>query len=534
MPIIQHGLDAQGRPRWVRERFDTAFYAVPPDWIARLRTDGRRPSVHELLDNDRGGPLDGMQVVRETVRGGKRFVVVFAGNTSPQFAVEIELDAIIADAEIRALPPEVAWEFAREADARALPPVELMPEPVRVLYDAARKRRVVVFRRDVDNSFGYEEQYFSPQSWVRDMLQLTPAAEQRHPKLWERAWQPSGGDTATRHETAEQALAEARANVAWLVEQVPDRHETDSLKLVDMMRLEDEFQSGGPLRAAFGDEEIFLDEWGLYERVFDERPRGSVSSRDYFQPESEGTFLLLRAEHVEQIIKALRSRLGQLRITTAEQLATLERWWDLSLANHRHMVAYIFNRGGGPDATAGGSAAAQGEASSGDTGTSEEDVEIKPGTDSAKRLEVETRGLQFAAVVLLGLFMVPLGVLLLIGELSKGARLAPARLAVGFAPLAAYGAVAWLFRRAHVRSVRYFSDEGLVRNDGRSFAWADLGRVVNRIRLNRVTGIKYVWRIEIQFKDGDAAWLLPTKIGNFPEVYKLVGSLPCEHTEVRA
>lgn len=422
MPIIQHGLDAQGRPRWVRERFDPAFYTTPPDWIGKLRSDGRRPSVHELLDNDRGGPLDGMYLARETVREGKRFVVVFAGNTSPQFAVEIEFDAMIEDAEIRALPPEEAWEIAREVDAQSSPPVELMPEPVRVIYDAARERRVVIFRRDEDNSFGYEEQNFSPQSWVRDMLRLTPDAEQRNPKLWERAWQPSGGDPATRHETAEQALAEALANVAWLAAQLPD---------------------------------------------------GDVS-------------------------------------------------------------AYIFNRGGGPDVPAVNDAGGETRASRDAAGPTGEDVEIKPATNSAKRLDVKTRSMQFVSAVLLGLFMVPLGALLLIGELSKGSRLSPARLAVGFAPLAAYGAVVWLFRRAHVRSVKYFSDGGLVRNDGRSFAWAELSRVVNRIRLNRVTGIKYVWRTEIEFKNGDSAWLLPTKIGNFREVYELVGSLPCEHTEVRA
>ena len=104
---------------------------------------------------------------------------------------------------------------------------------------------------------------------------------------------------------------------------------------------------------------------------------------------------------------------------------------------------------------------------------------------------------------------------------------------VGFAPLITYGAVAWLFRRAYVKSVKYFSDEGLMLNDGRSFARDDLSRVVDRIRLNRITGIKFIRRTEIHFKNGDAAWLLPTKISNFNEVYKLVGSLPCEHAEVR-
>src|ERR1700755_2419721 len=104
MPIIQHGLDAQGQARWVRERFSPAFYTMPPDWIDKLRIDGRQPSVYELLDNDRGGPLWGMIVVREIERDGKWFVVL-SDNASVQFAVEIERDANrIADAEIRALP----------------------------------------------------------------------------------------------------------------------------------------------------------------------------------------------------------------------------------------------------------------------------------------------------------------------------------------------------------------------------------------------------------------------------------------------
>jgi hypothetical protein len=310
---------------------------------------------------------------------------------------------------------------------------------------------------------------------------------------------------------------------------------TDSLKLVDMIWLDEEITSCSPLRRAWGEEEIFLDEWGCFEQVFGARPSGSISSRDLLQSEAEGTFLLLRAEHVEQIIEALRNHLGELRVTTGGQLDTLEKWRDLSLANHRHMVAYIFNRGGGPDATGAGGAGGRGRVPDGFNGRTE-GVEPEPGAAASgpKRLEVKTRGLQFVLVVLLGLFMVPLGALLVVGELSKGSRLSLAPLAVGCAPLAAYGAVAWLFRRAYGRSVKYFSDEGLVRNDGRGLLWADLGRVVDRIRLNRVTGIKFIWRTEIEFKNGDSAWLLPTKISNFDEVYELVSRLPCEHTEVRA
>ena len=302
----------------------------------------------------------------------------------------------------------------------------------------------------------------------------------------------------------------------------------DSLKLVDMIWLDDEITSCRPLRRAWGDEEIFLDRWGLYEQVFGERPKGSISNRDLLRPDEEGTFLLLRSEHVGRILESLYSHADELSVMSKEQLGTLEEWKSLSLANHRHMVAYIFNRveGGGTTTET--------------AGLSEVNVEVRPDAaregakgEGAKRLEVKTGSRQFILVVLLGLFMIPLGSLLLIGELSKGSKLAPAMLSVGFAPLITYGVVAWLFRRAYVKSVKYFSDEGLVLNDGRSFAWADLSRVVDRIRLNRITGLKFIWRTEIHFKNGEAAWLLPTKINNFNEVYKLVGSLPCEHAEVR-
>lgn len=203
MSIIQHGFDAEGQPRWVRERFYPVFYTVPANWIAQLRSGGRQPSVHELLDNDRGGPLWGMIVVREVVREGKSFVVL-SDNASIQFAVEIERDANrIADAEIRALSPEDAWAIAREIDEQRTPPIKLMPEPVEILYDADREKRVVIFRREKDDSFGYEEQHFSVQPWERDEMQRIPDWKQRYPLRWERAWKLLGRDSATRYETAE-------------------------------------------------------------------------------------------------------------------------------------------------------------------------------------------------------------------------------------------------------------------------------------------------------------------------------------------
>ena len=149
------------------------------------------------------------------------------------------------------------------------------------------------------------------------------------------------------------------------------------------------------------------------------------------------------------------------------------------------------------------------------------------------RLEVKTSRLQLALAVLLGIFFVPLGLVSLAGGLSGGFRVVP--VAIGLMMLVMFAVVMWLARRGHARSVRYFSDEGLVRNDGRSFAWADLSRVVHQVRITSLAhGTKAVWRTEIQFRNGESAWVIPTKVGNYPEVCEFVRGLPCEHAEVRA
>ena len=117
------------------------------------------------------------------------------------------------------------------------------------------------------------------------------------------------------------------------------------------------------------------------------------------------------------------------------------------------------------------------------------------------QLQVKADNLPFILVILLGLFLVPLGLFNVVSVLTKG--FAPARLAIGLTVLVLYGVVIWLVRRGHSRSVKYFSGSGLVRNDGRSFAWADLSRVVNQVRL-RSGGQKFLWRTEIQFKSGES------------------------------
>jgi hypothetical protein len=148
------------------------------------------------------------------------------------------------------------------------------------------------------------------------------------------------------------------------------------------------------------------------------------------------------------------------------------------------------------------------------------------------RLEVKTDKLQFILAIMLGLFFVPFGLWSLIRGLLKGFSVMP--LVMGLMAFLLYGVVIWLVFRGYYRSVKYFSDEGLVRNDGRNFAWTELSRVVNQITFNPRTGnSRILWRTEIQFKNGQSAWLIPVKVSNFREVSEYVTKLPCEHTEVR-
>ena len=146
------------------------------------------------------------------------------------------------------------------------------------------------------------------------------------------------------------------------------------------------------------------------------------------------------------------------------------------------------------------------------------------------RLEVKLSKLPLILSVLLGLFFVPVGLVSVLNGILKGAVVP---MVIGFMLLLTFGAVIWLVRRGQVRSVKYFSDEGLVRNDGREFGWAELSRVVDQIRI-RPGGRKTIWRTEIQFKNGESAWLIPPKVSNYPEVVEYVRKLPCEHKEVSA
>jgi len=94
---------------------------------------------------------------------------------------------------------------------------------------------------------------------------------------------------------------------------------------------------------AFGDEEIYLDYWGCYAEVFDGRPEGSISSVEYLPDQEEKTFLLLRLDHVDQMIRSLYNHINDLSVMDEEKIKKIEKWRSFCAANPDYIVAYMFD-----------------------------------------------------------------------------------------------------------------------------------------------------------------------------------------------
>lgn len=147
------------------------------------------------------------------------------------------------------------------------------------------------------------------------------------------------------------------------------------------------------------------------------------------------------------------------------------------------------------------------------------------------RLVVRSNQSAFVSLVILALIFVPLS-LGNFWQLRHGFRLSP--VLWGLLPVLLFAPVLYLARRGHSRSVKIFTEDGLTRNDGCRFSWADLDFVIDQIHRNPRAGYgDRLWRTEIHFKDGQCAWLIPSRIANRPEVERYVAALLCEHKTVR-
>lgn len=94
---------------------------------------------------------------------------------------------------------------------------------------------------------------------------------------------------------------------------------------------------------AFGDQEINLDYWGCYAHVFNGHPESSISSLDYLPDQEEEIFLLLRPEHIDQMIESLHEHADDLRVMSTGDIETLEQWRNFCGDVPGYMVAYHFD-----------------------------------------------------------------------------------------------------------------------------------------------------------------------------------------------
>lgn len=141
----------------------------------------------------------------------------------------------------------------------------------------------------------------------------------------------------------------------------------------------------------------------------------------------------------------------------------------------------------------------------------------------AETLYVQTAKTPFAALLFLGIIMVPLGAVLLFNGIKRENNLA---LLIGFGLISTCAVVVWAFVRSRRRAVRYFSRTGIGRRFGGEISWDQLVSIVDQMVMYRVrSGAKYpevLWRTELVFKNGTKLWLIPGQIWNFGEVHHFV------------
>ncbi len=95
---------------------------MPPGLPAELQSGYQGFGTRELIEL-RDGPFMGFARRGEVIRDGKPYAVL-TRNADVECAIEVEL-TVRGVGDIRAVPPERAWELAREQDAMRVPPLDV-------------------------------------------------------------------------------------------------------------------------------------------------------------------------------------------------------------------------------------------------------------------------------------------------------------------------------------------------------------------------------------------------------------------------
>jgi hypothetical protein len=86
----------------------------------------------------------------------------------------------------------------------------------------------------------------------------------------------------------------------------------------------------------------------------------------------------------------------------------------------------------------------------------------------------------------------------------------------------------FLLLRAQRQAVQVIDMDGVTRGDGRRLNWTEFCGVLTQTARNRF-GKTYVWREELIFANGEAAWLIPQLINNREEVFNYIAQLRAKH-----
>lgn len=146
-------------------------------------------------------------------------------------------------------------------------------------------------------------------------------------------------------------------------------------------------------------------------------------------------------------------------------------------------------------------------------------------------IEIKYSKVPMAALAILALIFVPMGLGLFYSGITRG--FAPMPLIIGSFSLFVFSLVAVMVFRSYFKSAKRLDDRGLKRGDGRELLWTDLSKVIHQIHYNRSIQRDILWRTEIHFRDGQVAWLIPTKVANWAEAAGFVAGLNCPKEEIR-
>ena len=146
-------------------------------------------------------------------------------------------------------------------------------------------------------------------------------------------------------------------------------------------------------------------------------------------------------------------------------------------------------------------------------------------------IEIKYSKVPMVAFAILALFFVPTGLGMFDSGVTRG--FAPIPMFVGGLCLFVFSLISVMVFRSYFKSAKRFDDRGLKRGDGRELLWTDLSKVINQIHYNRSIQRDVLWRTEIHFRDGQVAWLIPTKVANWAEAAGFIAGLNCPKEVIR-